>query len=244
MSNYQIFEFESTDSTNLRAREYVLNNGVLPALFIAEEQTNGKGRRGRSFYSPKSTGLYMTLAVSFDKRLTDSVSLTCAVAVATKRVLSDYTNKKLTIKWVNDILADSAKVAGILCETITEPQTGDIKAIIIGIGVNLTTKHFPKDIAQSVTSLSDMPIDRKNMAYQLADGITKVLYLEEPSKVIEEYRVSSAVIGKDICFFKNGEKTDAKAIGIDELGGLKVLLSDGTFETLRSGEITLRIKPE
>ena len=244
LKDLNVFDFETCDSTNLRAREYVLSGGALPALFIADTQTAGRGRRGKSFYSPKGSGLYMTLALPWDEDLRNNVAITTAVSVAAVRVLAKHTEKTLSIKWVNDIFADSKKVAGILSEMVALPSTGEIKAVIIGIGVNLTTKDFPDDIKQDVTCLSDNPLDRKAITKELTEELLKVVYSDDKTTVMEEYRKKSAVIGKEIYYIKDGEIFDARVIGIDDFGGLEIIHPNSAKATLTSGEITLRIKPD
>lgn len=240
----KVFDFETTDSTNTRAREYVRSGRGLPALFTAKGQTAGRGRKGRSFYSPADTGLYMTLALPWDESVKNNVALTCAVSVAAARALERFTDKTLTVKWVNDLLADGKKVAGILCETVADPSTNEINAVLIGIGVNLTTTVFPDDIGQSVTCLSDSQLDRQLIARELTDEFFNVIYSEDRTSVMEEYRRLSAVIGRDIYYIKDGNRYDAKAVDINENGGLEVLHPDNTKAMLTSGEISLRLKPE
>lgn len=244
LHNIQKFEFDITDSTNSRARDYIRDGGALPALFTAREQTAGRGRQGKDFFSPKDSGLYMTLALKMDQALKDNITLTTAVSVALVRSLSKHTEKRLSIKWVNDILADGKKVAGILCEAVAEPDTSEIKAVIIGVGINLTTEYFPDDIAPSATALSAKPLDREAIAKELTEELFNVLYFDDKTELLNEYRKLSAVIGKDIYYIKDGKRFDAKAVDIDDFGGLDVVHPDGTATTLRSGEISLRIKPD
>ncbi len=240
--NLKVINFDRVNSTNTKAREYVLDGENLPALFIANEQSEGRGRQGKSFYSPKDTGLYMTLALSFDEALKNNITLTAAVSVAAVRRLSKYTEKVLSIKWVNDILADGKKVAGILCERVAEPKTNLAKAIIIGIGVNLTTTVFPDEITALATNLSENLIDKQSLALDISNEIISVLFCGDTDALMDEYRSLSAVIDKDIWYIKNGVKYDAFAEGIDSFGGLEVIHPDGTKATLRSGQITLRFK--
>lgn len=235
MNSLKIFNYEVVDSTNRVARDYVSDGGILPALFIAEEQTAGRGRLGRSFFSPKASGLYMTLALPSDNTFGD-VALTVAVSVAVVRVLSPLTDKKLTVKWVNDILADGKKAAGILCEAVKG-------AVIIGIGINLSTEKFPEDIETTASSLGIIKVDKKLLSEKIAEEIIKIIK-ENNADIIEEYKKISAVLGEEIYYIKNGERFDARALDIDEKGGLIALNSDGTRTILSSGEITLRIKPE
>lgn len=239
--NLKILRYDVTDSTNLRAREYINNCGILPALFVAQEQTAGRGRQGKSFYSPKNTGLYFSLALKWNESFS-SISLTTAVSVALIRALKDFTTKQLTIKWVNDILADTKKVAGILCEMVSDKENGSPKAVIIGIGINLSTENFPDELKDIATALSSGIIDSENIEQRLLAELYKVIFTETKNSVMEEYRIYSSVIDQDIYYFKNGIRYDAHAMNIDNNGGLEVLHSDGTKATLTSGEITLRIK--
>ena len=235
MNSLKIFNYEVVDSTNRVARDYVSDGGILPALFIAEEQTAGRGRLGRSFFSPKASGLYMTLALPSGNTF-GGVALTVAVSVAAVRVLSPLTDKKLTVKWVNDILADGKKAAGILCEAVKG-------AVIIGIGINLSTEKFPEDIVSTASSLGIIEVDKKLLSEKIAEEILKIIK-ENNADIIEEYKKISAVLGEEIYYIKNGERFDARALDIDEKGSLIALNSDGTRTILNSGEITLRIKPE
>lgn len=232
--NINSFHFEVTDSTNLLARDYVNGGGTLPALFTADEQTKGRGRLGRSFYSPKNSGLYMTLAIPFSKSISDGVALTVAVSVAVARVLSPLTEKNISIKWVNDILADGRKVAGILCEAVKD-------AVLIGIGINLSTEDFPEDIENTASSLEIQDIDKGRLALKISEEIIKITK-ENSADIIAEYKTLSAVLGEDIYYIKNGIRYDAIALDIDASGGLVVENADGTKTTLNSGEITIRIK--
>ncbi len=228
------FHFEITDSTNQLARDYLNGGGLLPALFTTDEQTAGRGRLGRSFYSPKNSGLYMTLAIPFEKSFSEGVALTVAVSVATVRVLSPLTDKRLTVKWVNDILADGKKAAGILCEAVGG-------AVLIGIGINLSTEAFPEDIENTASSLEIQDVDKSRLALKISEEIIKITK-ENSADIIEEYKRLSAVLGQEIYYIKNGERFDARALDVDETGGLIAENQDGTKTTLNSGEITIRIK--
>lgn len=239
--NLKSFHYDVTDSTNLRAREYINNNGVLPAIFVAKEQTKGRGRQGKNFYSPKNTGLYFSLALEWQDSF-NTVSLTTAVSVALFRTLKDFTDKSLSIKWVNDILADGKKVAGILCEMVADKETGNPKAVVIGIGVNLSTKAFPEELKDIATALSNQVTDSEKLEKRLTIELYSVIFKESKASVMNEYRKQSAVMGQDIYYIQNGKRFDAVVVAIDENGGLEVEHSDGTKATLTSGEITLRIK--
>ena len=134
---------DEIDSTSAEARRWAECGGKAPALFVAERQTAGRGRLGRSFYSPSDTGIYMTLLLEIGEDFPDTAGLTSAAAVAVLRGTDRLTQGKTQIKWVNDILLDGKKICGILAESFL---VGDKTYAAIGIGVNVSTKDFPEDI--------------------------------------------------------------------------------------------------
>ena len=159
--------YRSIDSTNDEAKRQ--ENGALPVLLIADRQTRGKGRMGRSFYSPEESGLYMSLLFSPSEQGESFMRLTSVAAVALRRAIADVFSLSTDIKWVNDIYLDGKKVAGILCESFE--REGE-KRVVIGIGVNLSTKDFPKELENIAGSLGDSA-DKK---YALAARITANIF--------------------------------------------------------------------
>ncbi len=228
--------FDIIDSTNLEAKRRALAGFDSPMLLVAEEQTAGKGRMGRQFYSPKSTGLYMSYLYQPTTAFSDSVTVTAAAAVAVTRAINKLTDLKPLIKWVNDIYIDGKKVCGILTEAVTGSKT----AIIVGIGINIMTEHFPDEIASTADSLK-RKIDRNRLAAEIVKQL-QILIAELPDRTfIEEYRQKSCVLGREITFIKNGIAQNGTACDIDRDGGLIVKTIDGTV-TLNTGEISLRLK--
>lgn len=146
--------FNSIDSTNNEAKRMTADGFRGNALIVANEQTKGRGRLGRSFYSPKNTGIYMSFLFSTNAKLSGAVLVTTAAAVAVVRAIESLTNIRPMIKWVNDIYIGNKKVCGILTEAVTDVETGSMQSIIIGIGVNISTEDFPDDIAHTATSLN------------------------------------------------------------------------------------------
>lgn len=218
---------EVTGSTNDDAREYA---GFADwAVVIADEQRTGRGRQGNSFYSPKGTGLYLSVAVSVPSENIFRVTPTVAVAVC--KTLEKCTGTHPKIKWVNDILIDNKKVCGILCETV--PGTG---AIVIGVGINLTTETFPEELTGIAGNVVKGFCNRNVIAAEL---ITQLYTLLQNCDFIEEYRARSAVIGKTIRYKENNTWSDADALGIAENGGL-IISEKGQIRTLTSGEISVR----
>ena len=149
-NSLKVFRYESIDSTNNEAKR-LLKAEKGDFLVIADEQTAGRGRQGKSFYSPKDTGIYMSLVKRRGEALADAVSATTAAAVAVCRAIEALSDKKPAIKWVNDIYLGSNKIGGILCESVNSGNNRDSAAVIIGIGLNLSTPSFPDDIPNAAS---------------------------------------------------------------------------------------------
>ena len=234
----KIFRYDITDSTNTRAKEYVRQNDCECALFIANAQSAGRGRQGKSFYSPDSTGLYMTYVYKTDMALTDTVYITTAASVAVLEAIKQVSGKSPLIKWVNDIYLEGKKICGILCETVTDYKTGRVTHLIIGVGINLETTLFPKEIEDIAGSLGS--VDKDKLSDLIVKNLEKYCINGEP--FLETYRQNSLVIGNDIVYIKNGVSHTAHATGIDDNGGL-IINENGTVMTLSSGEISVKINP-
>ena len=228
---------DTIDSTNTEAKR-LLNAGYRGNfLVVADEQTAGRGRQGKQFYSPRGTGIYMTVVVHHGRRLQDAVSVTTAAGVAVCRAIEELTDKHPQIKWVNDVYIDDKKICGILTEAVVGMESGLAEAMIIGIGANMQTEEFPPEV-ENAASL-DADVSRADMIAAIADHLWEILD-DGYESYIDYYRSHSMLLGKAITFIRDGVTTPATAIGIDEIGGLVVRLEDDSVITLRSGEITVR----
>ena len=145
--NNRLYIYDTLDSTNIRAKQLALENAPHGTVVIARQQTAGRGRLGRSFFSPRD-GIYISIIVRPDFDLTKSVHVTSAASVAVAESIESICGMDAKIKWVNDIYADNKKVCGILTEGITDFETGQIESLVIGIGVNTTIKDFPEDLLE------------------------------------------------------------------------------------------------
>lgn len=213
-----------TDSTSLRARE--LYEGR-PLLVTAQGQTAGRGRRGRDFYSPTGTGLYMSVAFPVDEQ--NLVFLTCAAAEAVCRALQQTAGISPQIKWVNDIMLGEKKIAGILCERIPE-------GVIIGVGINLTTSSFPPELGGRAGSIGT-PVNEEALCAAAANGLFALA--DGAGDYLQEYRSRLMLCGREIEFEQNGRVRRGTVTGVDDNGGLLVNTAEGPV-TLNSGEITVR----
>ena len=141
----EVLYLESVDSTNKEAMRRALDEPTKTALIVSNNQTQGKGRLGRSFYSPPDTGIYMSFLFRPKFDVSKSVIVTAAAATAVCRSIEKVTGIKCSIKWVNDIYSRGQKVSGILTEAVSGFETGAIEYLIVGIGINCTTVNFPKE---------------------------------------------------------------------------------------------------
>ena len=239
----KIFKYGMTDSTNTRAREYAKSeNAVFPAVFTADGQTAGRGRRGRSFDSECGAGLYISFLFKPRGAASDAVKITLRAAVALCRALSRVLGLEAEIKWVNDILVDGKKLAGILTEGEIN-ASGEFEYAVCGVGVNLASRTFPPELADIVTTVEDKTgkkPDREALAWAL---ISEFFGDADDSEIMEEYRRRSAVIGKRVEVHKlTGEVFSATAVEITDAGELVVEDEYGRRESLISAEVSLKLK--
>ena len=246
---YEKVHFNRIDSTNEEAKRIFREKPEdAPILLWADEQTAGKGRNNREFYSPKNTGLYFSYMypVKKPKEIKDRIFVTTAAAVFTAKALRQYAGADAKIKWVNDIYLNEKKVCGILAEALFDEA---YTAIIVGIGINLTTAEFPDEIKETASGIGEFDEEKlKELKEQIITSVGNRLtgFFENcedaayRKDIIEEYRALSMVIGREVIFYKHDEeKKTGIATGIEEDGSLIVTLSDGSKERLASGEIHL-----
>ncbi len=205
--------YKSLTSTNNEAKIAILHDACHGTVIISDEQTNGRGRLGRDFFSPPKSGIYMSIILKPKLNISNSVLITTAAAVAVCLCIDKFSNKQSKIKWVNDIYIDNKKVCGILTEAVTDFESGNVESVIIGIGLNVTTKEnsFPSELKTIAGSIlhSDGGFNTRN---QLAsDIINKVLTIcenLEDRSFLEIYKERSMVLGQNILYKKmeNGLK--------------------------------------
>ena len=224
--------YESIDSTNNEAKRRA-DPGV--CLYATTHQTAGRGRRGHSFYSPKDTGLYMTLSLPLSASTANVQKITCAAAVAVCEAVSSLSGIDPQIKWVNDIYVNGKKAAGILTELVSDSDNRP-RAVIIGIGMNLCTERFPEEFADNAGNIGDIEVNALcgNVTAKLIDCYAHL----DDNSIIEKYKERSFCIGKTVRYSKDNVTHTAKAVNIDDDGGL-IVEEDGTLTTLNSGEISM-----
>lgn len=235
--------FDTLDSTNKTAK--ALSDEKTQALVIAKGQTVGRGRLGRSFYSPKG-GAYFSLLLRPKLSPQNALNITTAAAVAVCRAIEKLSNKNSKIKWVNDIFIDGKKVCGILCESAFSHDGTKMNYAVLGIGANLFPPEngFPDDIKQIAGSVFDEPCEELyfDFIFQTVNEFFKMYISLEKADFWEEYKDRSFLIGKEISFIKNGENKTATVLDIEKSFGLVVKYKDGSVETLTTGEVTIGSK--
>ena len=228
--------YAEIDSTNAEAKRLALD-GVKFAVVAADFQTAGRGRMGRSFYSPNGRGAYFSILYTPTASLSDAVSVTSASAVAVMHAIRSLCDRQTEIKWVNDLYLDEKKVCGILAESVC--RADGTYGIIIGIGINLHGR-FEGELAEIASSI-DANVTREEL---IAEVLRELLpYLDDPSdrSWLMDYRLHSCVLGREITWTRTGETWSGRAIDIDENGALLVQTASGEQMRLATGEISLRV---
>lgn len=228
--------YKVTDSTNTRAIK-LSEETEKTVLSVSEEQTQGRGRQGKSFYSPAGSGVYFSLVIRPDGELNDVVYVTSAAAFAVAKTIEEMTELEPKIKWVNDIYIDGKKVCGILVQSVI--QGGKVKGVCIGIGVNISTEDFPEELCGRAGSLGK-EIDRNIFVAKVCEKLIRFGEKISDRSYLDYYRKNSCVIGKDIKYYENNTEHFARAIGIDDNANL-VVSENGEIKNLSSGEITVRL---
>ena len=247
-----IFVYKELDSTNNLAKQLIGDKKEMPFLVVAESQTGGRGRMGRSFYSPPGSGIYMTLALRPELDISRSVLMTTAASVAVCRGIREVLGLECSIKWVNDIYLNGKKVCGILTEGITNFETGLVDSLVVGIGINyrMPEGRFPEELREIAGALlkEDSPSGLAPVRNQLVGSIANHLICLiddlDRREFMKEYRRRSLVLGKDIRFVdgtqRGGRSQEGTVVDIDDNGGLVIRTRTGEQLTLNSGEITVR----
>ena len=234
------------DSTNTELKKRALDGGVHGLTLLAEEQTGGKGRLGRSFYSPPGTGIYMSILLRPEVTGADAVLITTAASVAVCRGIRNVLGIDTQIKWVNDIYYEDKKICGILTEAISDFELGRIDSVVVGIGINYQTDDFPDELQARAGCIGrGSGIPRNWLVASILEEFWNIYENLTGREFMEEYRGRSNVIGKEIRFLERGSWREAVARDIDHNGGLIVEYKgeDGELlrRTLHTGEITLRV---
>lgn len=247
-----VWVYPEVTSTNLVLRQKALESDGQGcplsdgAMVLAESQSAGRGHLGRGFYSPKDTGLYLSILYHPKRYVSQSRVITAAAAVAVYTAVSQVCSIDLDIKWVNDLYFRRKKVCGILTEAVSSFETGEIEFVIVGIGLNLREPDggFPSAISRQMGAITPdgrtadgVPVNRSQLAAQIR---CRFLELADCTVVPEIYRSHNLVLGQDVLLTgPDGHTQPAKALTIEFDGSLTCRMADGSLHSFPYGDIRL-----
>lgn len=241
-SFYQNIEyFDEVTSTN---DLFKINQYQEGDIIIADSQSNGKGRNGKSFYSPKQKGIYISFLLKPDLTVYDSLKVTACCAVAVVKAIKKNYSLEPTIKWVNDIMLDDKKVCGILCEASLEMNTGKLDQMIVGVGINVHPFEMIddlKDIATSLENHSDTFVSRQKIIIDFLNEFYDDYHNLSSLSFLNDYRKYSYVLHQHITVHENNSSYPAFVSSINDDASLTIKYGDEE-RILQSGEISIRKK--
>lgn len=232
-----IYTYKSIDSTNTQMKKLAIDGGNDHCVIVAEEQSAGRGRFGRSFYSPAKKGIYMSVLLKRQEMIQDATFITIQTAVAINRAIKKLYDLETEIKWVNDLYYHGKKICGILTEAISDFESGMIEAIIIGIGINVSTKEFPDELQDKAASLNLDKANRNQFIAEILKQLFKIID-EDFKQILAEYKNLSCVLNKDIELTLKGQLYMGVVKDINDFGNL-VVECDNQELILSSGEVSI-----
>ncbi len=237
--------FDTIDSTNNYLKRQALLGAPHGTVALADCQTGGKGRLGRSFQSPGGVGIYLSMLLRPDCPQEQLMHLTCAVGTAMCDALERSVGVRPGIKWTNDLVCGTRKLSGILVELLNDAH-GKL-CVVIGIGVNCCQQltDFPealRDRAGSLAMVTGHGIDRPKVAAAMMEALADMdrNLLTGKQAMLEQYRRDCVTLGKKISVVRGDEIRHGTALDIGEDGDLIVRFDDGHTEAVGSGEVSIR----
>ena len=240
-----LYWFDTIDSTSTKAKELAAAGAPHGTVVIAGRQTAGRGRMGHSFHSPGGLGLYLSVILRPECKPEDLMHLTCACGVTACDAAEAVTGIRPGIKWTNDLVFGARKAGGILTELSLGEKGVNYAVVGIGLNCNHALSDFPEELQDMVTSLkivTGKKIAIENLAGELICALwqTDRQLLSNKKELLDIYRRDCITLGKDISILRGDEVSYAKALDIDDDGGLIVQTEDGTKKTVQSGEVSIR----
>src|SRR6266850_3259718 len=239
----QLLRFESLPSTNVEAATRAIDGAPEGLCIVAREQTAGRGRLDRHWVSPRDAGLYCSIILRPQMDHSVWPLLTLMAGVAVHHALLDSCGLVTDIKWPNDILANGRKLCGILAETVETPMG---RAVVVGIGINLTDKSFPSELDQVATSIEaatgEIP-DRERVLDSLTRAFTSQYeVLSQPAgsnEIIAEWSANSSYAkGKQIQVIESNETFAGVTRGLERDGALRVETGTGKVRIVHAGDVS------
>ena len=238
--------FDTITSTNDVLKQLALQGAPEGTTLVADCQTGGRGRMGRTFLSPSGVGIYLSVLLRPNCKPTELMHLTCASASAACSAIEQTSGFRPGVKWTNDIVYNKRKLAGILTE-LGLNQDGTTAYAIIGIGFNCNQqlRDFPpaiQDVAGSLKMVTGKETDRALLAAKMIEALYQMNreLLSDRAGILARYRQDCITLGQEIILVRGDEIRHGKALDVDENGALVVRYEDGTIEAVNSGEVSVR----
>ena len=241
----QLHVMVSVDSTNNYLKALAAQGAPDGTSAIADRQTAGRGRRGRSFFSPEGQGLYLSVLLRPQARPDQLMHLTAMSAVAASRAVASVCGRRPGIKWTNDLVFGTRKLAGILTELSVVAETMETDYVVVGIGVNCAQSAFPEELREIATSIRmecGTPVDRCALAAALLREFSRMedALMTQRDAWLREFAENCVTIGRDVRILRAGTERAAHADGIGPEAELLVTYPDGTKDAVTSGEVSVR----
>ena len=239
----EIYIFDTIDSTNNYARKIAKEGAGGGTVVLAESQTKGKGRLGRTWFSPSGVNIYLSVILKPQIPSTHITLLTFVSAIAVVKAIKDAANLDANIKWPNDVLINNKKIAGILSEMDAKADAVRFAVIGIGINVNLDIKDIPfelKDKATSIKIESNSTIDRINLICRVLENLEEWYNLFERNGVndiIKKWKRLAVTIGRDVKVQSGNSLIEGRAVDIDVNGALLIKDRNGVIQRVLSGDV-------
>ena len=244
----KVLVLDQTNSTNNLLKKMAAEGASCGQVVIADEQTGGRGRLGRSFFSPKGKGIYLSYLMKPEAAPSDAVSLTAWTASAMAMAVEAACGTAPGIKWVNDLYMNGKKICGILTEMVINDPSDGIDSIIIGIGINVNNdpSDFPEDIsgiASSIAIETGKQVSRSELAACMIRELDRMaeVWPENKAEYLSTYRALDITCGREVNVTSGGKLRPATVLQINDDFSLKVKFSDGEIGDLSSGEISLKL---
>lgn len=238
---------DCVDSTNTYLKRLAKEGAKEGTIIIANEQTAGRGRLGRSFQSKKNTGIYMSMLMHPKGALENISEITAWVAVAVSKAIEQVTGVKPGIKWVNDLVLNGKKICGILTEMASEGESGQVKYLIVGIGINVNNhkEDFQKEIqniASSIREATGKFISRVELSVAIIRELDLLCqrWPDEKEKYLQYYKEACVTTGKEVRIIQRGMERIGVAENVTEEFHLQIRYLDGTKEIVSNGEVSVR----
>lgn len=242
---YNVVYYEEIDSTNTQAKRMAKTGAEHGLIVTADKQSAGKGRRGRAWESPAGMNLYFSILLRPEFEPDKAPMLTLVMAYSVAKVIGAQEGLPVGIKWPNDLVLEKKKICGILTEMeLSENQIADV---VIGVGINVNTTEFPKELRDKATSLylqKGCKVERESLLQQIlkefGQQYERFLEIQDLSFLKDAYNQMLINKGKEVLVLEPGHEYQAKALGVNEKGELLVKKNDGSVEAVFAGEVSVR----